>query len=43
MLYSNAKVYMIKYAISKIMIKFLNDFEQERPASLGVLFRYYVS
>lgn len=32
MLYSNAKVYMIKYAISKIMIKFLNDFEQEQPA-----------
>lgn len=32
MLCSNTKVYMIKYAISEIMIKFLNDFEQERPA-----------
>lgn len=32
MLYSNAKVYMIKYVFSKIMINFLNDFEQEQPA-----------
>lgn len=32
MLYSNAKVHVIKYLFSKIMINFLNDFEQERPA-----------
>lgn len=29
---SNAKVHVIKYPFSKIMINFLNDFEQERPA-----------
>lgn len=32
MLYSNVKVYMIKYVFGKIMIKFLSDFEQEQPA-----------